>query len=177
MLRRALLGFVISIWGQTFQGKTNLCTLIHVSNKCIIWYQQGKTKPNQVYVSHIILQYFHYDDVIMTMLASQITSLTVVYSIVYTGVNQRKHQSSASLAFVWEIHREPVNFPHKWSATRKMLPFDDVIMSLLMMPKQRVKHGIDRSKLTCTISISTHRSQGKHNLKMILQLVSYKKLA
>ena len=52
----------------------------------------------------------HYDDVIMTMLASQITSLTVVYSIVYSGVNQRKHQSSASLAFVREIHRGPVNF-------------------------------------------------------------------
>ena len=48
----------------------------------------------------------HYDDVIMTMLASQITSLTGVYSIVYSGVNQRKHQSSASLAFVREIHRD-----------------------------------------------------------------------
>ena len=70
----------------------------------------------------------HYDYVIMTMLASQITSLTVVYSIVYSGVNQRKHQSSASLAFVREIHRGPVNFPHKWSVTRKMFPFDDVIM-------------------------------------------------
>ena len=70
----------------------------------------------------------HYDDVIMTMLASQITSLTVVYSIVYSGVNQRKHQSSASLAFVREIHRGPVNFPHKWPVTRKMFPFDDVIM-------------------------------------------------
>ena len=64
----------------------------------------------------------------MTMLASQITSLTVVYSIVYLGVNQRKHQSSASLAFVREIHRKPVNFPHKWPVTRKMFPFDDVIM-------------------------------------------------
>ena len=73
-------------------------------------------------------QPFHYDDVIMTMLASQITSLTVVYSIVYSGVNLRKHQSSASLAFVWEIHRGPVNFPHKWPVTRKMFPFDDVIM-------------------------------------------------
>ena len=71
----------------------------------------------------------HYDDVIMTMLASQITSLTVVYSIVYSGVNQRKHQSSASLAFVREIHRGPVNFAHKWPVTRKMFPFDDVIMS------------------------------------------------
>ena len=70
----------------------------------------------------------HYDDVIMTMLASQITSLTVVYSIVYSGVNQRKHQSSASLAFVREIHWGPVNFPHKWPVTRKMFPFDDVIM-------------------------------------------------
>ena len=68
----------------------------------------------------------------MTMLASQITSLTVVYSIVYSGVNQRKHQSSASLAFVWEIHRGPVNFPHKWPVTRKMFPFDDVIMTILL---------------------------------------------
>ena len=71
---------------------------------------------------------FHYDDVIMTMPASQITSLTVVYSIVYSCVNQRKHQSSASLGFVWEIHRGPVNSPHKWPVTRKMFPFDDVIM-------------------------------------------------
>ena len=74
---------------------------------------------------------WHYDDVIMTILASQITSLAVVYSIVYSGVNQRKHQSSASLAFVREIHRGPVNFPHKWPVTRKMFPFDDDIMELV----------------------------------------------
>ena len=48
----------------------------------------------------------HYIDVIMATMASQITSLTVVYSIVYLGVNQRKHQSSASLAFVRGIHRD-----------------------------------------------------------------------
>ena len=48
----------------------------------------------------------HYDDVIMTTMASQITSLTVVYSIVYSGVDQRKCQSSASLAFVRGIHRD-----------------------------------------------------------------------
>ena len=70
----------------------------------------------------------HYDDVIMDWIASQITSLPVVCSIVYSGVNQRKHQSSASLAFVREIHRGPVNFPHKWPVTRKMFPYDDVIM-------------------------------------------------
>ena len=48
----------------------------------------------------------HYDDVIMTTVASQITSLTVVYSIVYSGAGQRKRQSSASLAFVRGIHRD-----------------------------------------------------------------------
>ena len=48
----------------------------------------------------------HYIDVIMITMASQITSPTVVYSIVYSGLDQRKHQSSASLAFVWGIHRD-----------------------------------------------------------------------
>ena len=43
----------------------------------------------------------HYDDVIMDEIASQITSLTIVYSAVYLDADQRKHQSSASLAFVW----------------------------------------------------------------------------
>ena len=70
----------------------------------------------------------HYNDVIMEAIASQITSLTIVYSIVYSDADQRKHQSSASLVFVWRIHRGPVNSPHKWPVTRKMFLFDDVIM-------------------------------------------------
>ena len=74
------------------------------------------------------LRHTHYDDVIMGTIASQITSLTIVYSAVYSGADQSKHQSSASLAFVWGIHRGPVNSPHKWPVTRKMFPFDDVIM-------------------------------------------------
>ena len=64
----------------------------------------------------------------MEAIASRITSLTIVYSIVYSDADQRKHQSSASLAFVWGIHRWPVNSPHKWPVTRKMFPFDDVII-------------------------------------------------
>ena len=48
----------------------------------------------------------HYDDVIMSTIASQITSLTIVYSTNYSGADQSKHQSSASLAFVWGIHRD-----------------------------------------------------------------------
>ena len=70
----------------------------------------------------------HYGDVIMGTIASQITSLTVVYSTVYSG-DKRKHESSASMAFVRGIHRGPVNSPHKWPVTRKMFPFDDVIMT------------------------------------------------
>ena len=65
----------------------------------------------------------------MSTMASQFTSLAIVYSTVYLGVDQRKHQSSASLAFVWEIHRGSVNSPHKWPVTLKMFPFDDVIMA------------------------------------------------
>ena len=49
---------------------------------------------------------YHYDDVRMGAIASQITSLAIVYSAFYSGVDQRKHQSSASLAFVWGIHRD-----------------------------------------------------------------------
>ena len=52
------------------------------------------------------LKYNHYTDVMMTTMASQITSLTVVYSTVYSDADQRKHQSSASLAFVRGIHRD-----------------------------------------------------------------------
>ena len=65
----------------------------------------------------------------MDTIPSQITSLTIVCSIVYSDADQRKHQSSASLAFVRGIHRGPVNSPHKWPVTRKMFPFDDVIMT------------------------------------------------
>ena len=71
---------------------------------------------------------YHYSDVIMGTMASQITSLTIVYLTVYSCRDQGKHQSSASLAFVREINRWPVNSPHKWPVTRKMFPFDDVIV-------------------------------------------------
>ena len=53
----------------------------------------------------------------------------LAYSTVYSGADQRKHQSSASLAFVPGIHRWPMNSPHKGPVTRIMFPFDDVIMA------------------------------------------------
>ena len=55
----------------------------------------------------------HYTDVTMSTMASQITSLMIVYSTVYSCADQRKHQSSASLAFVRVIHRWPMNSPHQ----------------------------------------------------------------
>ena len=69
----------------------------------------------------------HYNDVIMSAIASQIISLTIHYSTVCSGTDQRKQQNSASLAFVRWIHWCLVNSPHKWPVTWKMFPLDDVI--------------------------------------------------
>ena len=79
------------------------------------WYIKSNTESNEatgdlIQNRYLMLVYFvldgHYIDVIMTTTAHQITSLTVVYSIVYSDAEQRKHQSSASLAFVRGIHRD-----------------------------------------------------------------------
>ena len=70
----------------------------------------------------------HYSDVIMRAMASQITTVSIVYSTVCSGTDQRKHQSSVLLTFVMGIHQGPVNSPHKGPVTWKMFPFDDVIV-------------------------------------------------
>ena len=82
---------------------------------------------NQWTPCHIVAT-SHYSDVIMSTITSQITGLSIVYSTICSGPDQRKHQSSASLAFVGGFHRWPVNSPHKGPVTRTMFPFDDVIM-------------------------------------------------
>ena len=91
----------------------------------------------------------------MGTIASQITSLTIVYSTVYSDSDQGKHQSSASLAFVRGIHRGPVNSSHKLPVTRKMFLFDDVIMH----PSNCISYGdcqVDTNELSRIIS--------KHNI-------------
>ena len=72
-----------------------------------------------------------YSDVMMSVMSPQITGISIVCSNVCSGANQRKYQSSASLAFVRVIHRWPVDSPHKGPVTRKMYPFDDIIMGLV----------------------------------------------
>ena len=66
-----------------------------------------------------ILHTKHNSDVIMSAMASQITSLTIVYSTVYSGTDQRKLLVSALHAFVMGIYRSPVNSPHEGPVTRK----------------------------------------------------------
>ena len=68
----------------------------------------------------------HYSDVIMGAIASQITRVSIVCSTVISGAY--KKQSPESVAFVWEIYRWPVDSPQKGPGTRKMFPFDDIIM-------------------------------------------------
>ena len=75
-----------------------------------------------------------YNDVIMSTMTSQIASFTIDNSTVYSGANQRIHQSSASLVFVRGIHQWPVNSPHKGPVMRKMFPFDNVIMCFFDYP-------------------------------------------
>ena len=94
-----------------FHKKMRYCSSLFLSSRALLWYLNE-----------------YNSDVIMGAMASQITSLMIVYSTVYSCADQRKHQSSASLAFVRGIHRWPVNSLHRGPVTLKMLRFDDVSM-------------------------------------------------
>ena len=99
-LMRNTLGFI--------RWKGNPESKVHGANMGPIW---GRQVPGGSHIGPVNFvlwedKVFHYNDVIMTTMASQITSLTVVYSIVYSGADQRKHQSSASLAFGRGSHRD-----------------------------------------------------------------------
>ena len=104
--------------------------LWHQNRACADMYVREQSMPKVIiwdlkYTPRIL--HAHYSDVMDTV-ASEITSLTMVYLTVYSTADQRKHQSPTSLAFVRGIHRSPGKSPHKGPVTRKMFPFDDVIM-------------------------------------------------
>ena len=110
----------ITGWAHT---QSHLCRAMH------------HHKETALYLTLLRMCFFvhptvHYDDVIMSAMAPQITKPAIVYSSVYSGADQRKHHSSASLAFVMGIHQWPVNSPHEGTVMRKMFPFDDVTMTL-----------------------------------------------
>ena len=105
----------------------------------------------------IPLRPLHYGDVIMGAIASQIISLMVVYSTVYSDADKRKHHSSASLAFVRGIHHGPVNSTHKWPVTRKVFPFDDVIINGRLSNRgltSLIKEATGRYSFRCSFSTS-----------------------
>ena len=101
------------------------------------------TYDDLVYRHNVTL--VHYDDVIMSAMASQITSLTIVHSTVYSGTDERKHQSSMSLAFVRGIHRWLVNSPRKGPVMWNMFPFDEVMMVLTLNVRGSSYLGLTRS--------------------------------
>ena len=78
----------------------------------------------------------HYSDVMMSAMASQITGVSIVYTAVCSGADQRKHQCSTLLGLVRRIHRWPIKGP----VTRKMFPFDEIIINTLFVLKQDPNH-------------------------------------
>ena len=97
-----------------------------------------------------------YSDVIMSAVASQITGVSIVCSTVCSGTGQRKHQSSASLAFVRGIHRWPLDFRHKGPVTPKIF---------IWWPS-----SCHRSKLLPFASPGTWRRHGMEILSILLVL-------
>ena len=95
-----------------FVDNVNLMILISFENFSELWMRREAWSVIEEFF------YNHNSDIIMGTMASLITSLMIVYSIVYSGADPRKPQNSALLAFVWGIHRGPV----------KMFIFDDVII-------------------------------------------------
>ena len=83
---------------------------------------------NELYALYNSGNDIHYNDVIVSAMASETTGVSIIYSTVWSGVDKKNHQSSSSLVFVRGIYQWPMNSPHKRPVTRKMIPFDDVIM-------------------------------------------------
>ena len=95
----------------------------------------------------------HYCDVKMGAMASQITSLTIAYTTVYSGTDQRKHQSSASLAFVWGIHQwrefpaqmasnaENVSIWWRHHSSRMKIPSVLIILKIDPTGDQNISHA------------------------------------
>ena len=96
-------------------------------NNCSKHGRQAKCR-HRIVLSVMDLASRYCSDVITSAMLSQITGVSIVYSTVCSGADQRKHHSSASVAFVRGIHRWPVSFPHKGAVKRKMFPFDEVIV-------------------------------------------------
>ena len=70
----------------------------------------------------------------MSVMASQVTSLMIIYSTVYSGTDEKNIKLRVTGLCVRGIHRWPVDSSHKGPVMRKMFPFDDVTMNILRYP-------------------------------------------
>ena len=135
-----------------------MCVTMLIHRRC--WKVAWKFRcddVNAIYITEsiaITTSNTHYSNVIMGAMASQVTSLTIVYSTVYSGSDQRKYHS-ASLAFVRGIHRWPVNSPHK-----NVSYIDDVIMKQKVTPHiyKTECRGTYNSDNAILKSISSHKN-------------------
>ena len=121
--------------------KILLVTLYNVNEICHHWFS-AKSLHVSLLCYHEwdlqIAQNDHHNDVLMSTKACQITSLTIVLSTVYSGANERKHQSSASLEYVRGIHRWPMNSPHLVPVMQKMSAFDVICKVMAILRSQCV---------------------------------------
>ena len=108
-------------------------------------------------ISFFMGKWYHYDGIIMGTMEYEITSLKSVYSNVYSGADQSKHQSSATLAFVWWIQRGPGNSLRKWPVTQKMFPFDDVTMITIVFPYLTLKYYKLDLLQSCVLQYVTYK--------------------
>ena len=114
---------------------------------CIYYMSFNSTNSGEHFTKNI-----HYSDIIMSTIASQITSISIVCSTVGSGTDQRKYRSFASLGFVWGIHQWLVNSPHKWTVTLKsvsiwchhhvdILPWDITTISWKLLRFVQLNHN------------------------------------
>ena len=139
-------------------------SLSHIFSLCGFqrwWYQwapqtwmTGSEFGQNPRLGQVILS--NYSDLIMSAMASQITGVSILCSTVCSGAVQRNHQSSASLAFMRGIHQWLMDSSHKGPVTRKMFPFNAVIMS--------AKYNLERTPNAVTPSLSDHRAYEFHEL-------------
>ena len=142
------MNFILWVWYSwaTVEGIASIRNYIHTLCACnYSSMHYTYTTLLYYYTMHWFISYLsvkrplkHYNGVIMSAMASKTTGVSIVYSTICSNVDQRKHQSSVSLAFVRGIYRWPVISPQRGPVTRKMFPFDDVIMSELKLPAGRV---------------------------------------
>ena len=126
ILRSIMNGLVIEV----SRGPLWCCDSCSLSSHILYWYV-CQTDVEQMITFRLawVELLTHYSDLIMSMMAYQITSVSSVYSTLGLGTDQRKHQRSPLLAFVRGIHQWSMNSAHKRPLTQTMFPFDDIIMN------------------------------------------------